>query len=95
MANNPYPNPTNGPQSLKVTVARMYADCGYAQFIREQIAKAVAGDAAAKQTVDANFKAMPVELDQLGIPKTEQPNYALCTDPKTRLLAVADVKTAS
>jgi hypothetical protein len=72
----------------------MYADCGYAQFMRDQIAKARAGDPGAIKTVDANFKPDPTELDNLGIPKADQGNYALCTDPKTRLLDFVDVKTA-
>ena len=93
MANNHYPNPSK-PYMLKAIVQKMYADCGYAQFIRDQIAKAQSGDPAAKQTVDAQFQADPTELDALGIPKQDQPAYALCTDPKTRLLAFVNVKTA-
>ena len=93
MANNQYPNPPQ-PYSLKEIVQRMYADCGYARFIQDQISKARAGDPAAKQTVDANFQAQKTELDALGIPAQDQSAYAACTDPKTRLLAFVDVKTA-
>ena len=93
MANNQYPNPAK-PYLLKEIVTKMYDDCGYAQFIRDQIAKARAGDPAAKKTVDAQFQADPTELDALGIPKQDQSAYALCTDPKTRLLDFVDVKTA-
>jgi hypothetical protein len=93
MANNQYPNPLK-PYSLKETVQRMYADCGYAQFIRDQISKALAGDLAAKQTVDANFQPLTTELDALGIPTQNQAAFLRCTDPKTRLPGIADVKTA-
>ena len=93
MANNQYPNPPQ-PYSLKEIVQRMYADCGYAQFIQDQIAKARAGDPAAKKTVDANFRPQDAELGALGIPTQDQPAFALCTDPNTRVLAFADVKTA-
>ena len=93
MANNQYPNPPKQ-YLLKEIVSKMYDDCGYAQFIRDQIAKARAGDPAAKKTVDAQFQADPTELDALGIPKTAQSDFAACTDPKTRLLDFVDVKTA-
>ena len=37
---------------------------------------------------------LKTELDALGIPAQDQSAYAACTDPKTRLLAFVDVKTA-
>jgi hypothetical protein len=92
MANNVFPNPPN-PYSLREIVAKMLDDQTgkYAQFIHDQVSKARAGDATAKKTVDAHFNPTAAELTALNVSQTNQPQYALCTDPKTRLLPAGDV----
>ena len=92
MANDVFPNPLK-PYSLREIVGKMLDDQTgkYAAFIRDQVSKARKGDATAKKTVDAHFNPMPAELTALNVPQTDQPQYALCTDPKTRLLPADDV----
>ena len=87
MANNVYPAPPK-PYSLREIVDKMLDDQTgkYAQFIHDQVSKAKAGDATAKKTVDAHFNPTAAELTALNVSQTDQPQYALCTDPKTRLL---------
>lgn len=90
MANNQYPNPDK-PYSLTDIAKKIRAEPDYAKFIYDQICQARTDgpNSAAAQTVNANFQPLSAELAQLGIPATMQPNYALCTDPKTRLLLFA------
>ena len=87
MANNTYPPPPT-PYSLQQIVDKMVGDQtgGYAQFIYDQVSKARGGDPTAKKTVDQHFNPTAAELTALKVPSALQPNYALCTDPKTRLL---------
>ncbi len=92
MANNVYPAPLK-PYSLREIVGKMLDDQtgGYAKFIHDQVSKARAGDATAKKTVDAHFNPTAAELTALNVSQTDQPQYALCTDPKTRLLPADDL----
>ena len=92
MANNVYPAPPK-PYSLREIVDKMLDDQTgkYAQFIHDQVSKAKAGDATAKKTVDAHFNPTAAELTALNVSQTDQPQYALCTDPKTRLLPAGDL----
>jgi hypothetical protein len=92
MANNVFPNPPK-PYSMREIVAKMLDDQTgkYAKFIHDQVSKARAGDATAKKTVDAHFNPTPAELTALNVSQTNQPQYALCTDPKTRLLPAGDL----
>jgi len=92
MANNVYPAPPK-PYSLREIVDKMLDDQTgkYAQFIHDQVSKAKAGDATAKKTVDAHFNPSAAELTALNVSQTDQLQYALCTDPKTRLLPADDL----
>ena len=87
MADNVFPNPPN-PYSLREIVGKMLDDQTgkYAAFIHDQVSKARGGDPTAKKTVDQHFNPTAAELTALKVPSALQPNYALCTDPKTRLL---------
>ena len=93
MANNVFPNPPK-PYSLREIVGKMLDDQTgkYAAFIHDQVSKARAGDATAKKTVDAHFNPTAAELTALNVSsQTDQVQYALCTDPKTRLLPNDDL----
>jgi hypothetical protein len=91
---NQFPNPPQ-PYSLQQITEKIVTDCDYAQFIHNQVSLARGGDANAKATVDANFQPQAAELDALGIPAQDQPDYARCTDPKTHLIDFAGfVQTA-
>jgi len=87
MANNVFPNPPR-PYSLREIVGKMLDDQTgkYAAFVHDQVSKARAGNLTAKKTVDAHFNPTAAELTALNVSQTDQPQYALCTDPKTRLL---------
>lgn len=86
MPDNQFPDPPQ-PYSLQQITLRILSDCAYAQFIHDQIALARQGNSAAIATVDANFQPQTAELNALGIPASDHPAYARCTDPKTHLIA--------